>query len=60
MTKVLSKVKGLRQESRIDEMISRLETQLNLNNFKLREENRIVAEINALKSSRKYVRFVTD
>ena len=59
MTKALSNLPGYRQESRVDEAISRLEQQLKRNNFKLSEEKRIVAEIDNLRRSRRFVRSVT-
>jgi len=42
-----------RTEAKITEVISRLEHQLQMQNFKLNEEKKIVAEIDALKRSRK-------
>ncbi|KAK3088001.1 hypothetical protein FSP39_013300 [Pinctada imbricata] len=42
-----------RQEHKIDEAIGRLENQLKIQNFKLSEEKKIVAEIDSLRRSKK-------
>jgi len=42
-----------KNEAKITEAINRLQNQLRMQNFKLNEEKKIVAEIDALKRSRK-------
>ena len=59
----LSKVQGdlqYKNEDRINEAIRRLETQHKMHNFNLREEKKIVAEIDRLKRSKKSLVQYTD
>ncbi len=52
LTKIESNLK-YKSEDRINDAIRRLEYQLKMQNFKLSEEKKIVAEVDSLKRSKK-------
>jgi uncharacterized coiled-coil DUF342 family protein len=55
LTRIKGQLSRGRNEARINEAIQRLEGQLRCNNYSLRDENKIVAEINALKRSKSVI-----
>ena len=55
ITKLRDKLK-CRTEKQVDDAVQRLETQIHTHNFKLREEEKIVREINELKKSKRTIR----
>ena len=55
ITKLRDKLK-YRTEKQVDDAVQRLETQIHTHNFKLREEEKIVREINELKKSKRTIR----
>ncbi|XP_043233840.1 eukaryotic translation initiation factor 3 subunit A-like [Amphibalanus amphitrite] len=55
ITKLRDKLK-YRTEKQVDDAVQRLETQIHTHNFRLREEEKIVREINELKKSKRTIR----